>query len=209
MKIAVFGGGGRTGRFLIEQALAEGHQLAVLARNPERLGLTHEHLRVIVGDAADPAAVAQTVMGSEAVISLLGPTRGQEPFTISRAYDHILAAMRQHGVRRLVITAGAGVGDPLDAPGLADRLVGWLLRIMARSVYEDMLQAVAKVRASDLDWTVARAPMLSDGPTPGEVRAGYLGKGVGMRLNRQDFARFVLQQLTSTQYLRQAPVVSN
>jgi len=209
MKIAIFGSTGRTGKLLVAQALENGHQLDVLARDPAKLEVSHEKLTVIQGDAKDAAVVEQVIEGTDAVISALGPTKGQQPFTVSKAVENILAAMQKHNVKRLVFSAGAGVGDPQDEPGFMDKVIGFLLKLTARAVYEDMEKAVQLVRSSKTDWTIARAPMLTDDPGTGDMEVGYLGKGVSMRLSRADLAAFMLASLQTEEHTRKAPVVSS
>ena len=209
MKIAVFGATGRTGIHIVQQALEAGHEVVALARTPAKLSISHPHLKIVQGDIYHAAQVEQTVKVVEAVISALGPTSNQPEFAISTGMEIILAAMQRQNVKRLIISAGAGVGDPQDAPKLFDTAIGLLLRTFSRNVYEDMLRVVATVRASDRDWTVVRVPMLTDGPLTGQIRIGMVGKGTGPRISRADMAAFMLKQVTDTQYLHQAPVVSN
>ena len=52
--LVVLGAAGRTGRLLVEHALAAGHSVTALVRSPEKLTLRHPKLRVVVGDATDP-----------------------------------------------------------------------------------------------------------------------------------------------------------
>lgn len=49
--LALLGGTGRTGRVLIDRALARGYALRVLARDPERLHRRGEALTPVQGDA--------------------------------------------------------------------------------------------------------------------------------------------------------------
>jgi len=123
--------------------------------------------------------------------------------------DNILAAMRQHGVRRLIQSAGAGVRDPQDTPTLLHAFFGGLTRLLSPNVVADMEQVVDKVRHSGLDWTIVRAPMLTEGPATGRVREGYVGKDIGPRLTRADLAAFMLKQLETKTYVGQAPAISN
>ncbi len=209
MKLAIFGGTGKTGRLLVEQALAAGHEVTVLARTPAKLGPARAGLRVIGGDALDPARVEEAVSGAQAVLSLLGPAKDAPPFSISHSMDNIMQAAERCGVRRLVVAAGAGVGDPADKPGPVDKLIGVLLKTAAKGAYEDMSAMARGVRASHLDWTLVRIPRLTDDPPKGTPKVGYLGKGAGMSLSRADLAAFMLQQAASPTYIKQAPVVSN
>jgi hypothetical protein len=115
--------------------------------------------------------------------------------------DHILAAMRQHGVRRLVVSIGAGVRDPQDKPPLGHALFGALVKLLSRNAYEDMLSVDQKVRAAAVDWTIVRVPRLMDTPKTGTIRQGYVGKAIGSQLSRADLAAFMLSQLDDPTYL--------
>jgi putative NADH-flavin reductase len=209
VKLTLFGSTGRTGRLLVEAALARGYYITAFARNPARLGLQSERLYVLQGEILDPQKVSEAVEEADAVISVLGPTNNQPTFEVSKGMANILAAMQVHSVRRLVVSCGASVRDPNDAPGLFDRVVGAWLKLTSHNVYEDMLRMVRLVQASDRAWTVVRVPMLTDAPKTGNVRVGYIGKGVGARLARSDLADFMVAQIKDTAFLRQAPFISN
>jgi putative NADH-flavin reductase len=213
VKIAIFGGTGRTGQHLIRQALSEDHQVSVLARDPGKLdefeGARGGRLSLITGNLADSSCIEQAVSGADVVISVLGPTTNQPTYEVSQGVQHLIEAMKKFGVKRLILSTGAGVGDPEDAPNLFNRLMNTLLAIAARHVYQDMLKTVALVRSSDLDWTVVRVPMLIDGPKTGKVRVGRVGKGIGPRITRADLADFLLQQVTSRELVHKAPAISN
>jgi putative NADH-flavin reductase len=209
MRIAIFGASGRTGQHLVRQALDAGHHVVAFVRSPAKLGIHHERLSVVPGDVQDVAQVEKAVTGADAVISALGPTSNTPEYKVSQGIENILAAMEKQGIRRLVISAGAGVGDANDKPRLFNKAMNVLLNVVARHVYEDMRRSVEIVRASDLDWTIVRVPMLTDGPATGNIQVGYVGKGMGPRLSRADMATFMLQQATSDSYLRQAPAISH
>jgi putative NADH-flavin reductase len=209
MRLALFGVTGRTGRLLLGQALAAGHMVTALVRDPARVEGPSDRLALVTGDVRAGDCVAATVAGAQAVLSVLGPSANRPDFAVSQGTANILTAMQAHGVRRLVLSTGAGVGDARDTPGLFHHLITALLKLTARFVYEDMLRVVELVRAADLDWTIVRVPMLTDGSAAGRVRVGYVGAGTGPRLARGDLAAFMLKQVSDSTYLRQAPVISN
>lgn len=209
MKLAIFGASGRTGHVLVAQALASGHDVNALVRTPSRFDLQHERLHLIQGDLQDEAKVAEVVAGTDAVLSVLGPKGNQPTFVVSKGTANVITAMRQHGVRRLVVSAGAGVRDSQDRPGLFDKGIGALIKLTASNVYEDMVRTVDLVRTSDMDWTVVRAPMLTDGPATSNIKVGYVGAGVGPRVSRGNLAAFMLGQANDATYYRQAPVISS
>jgi putative NADH-flavin reductase len=209
MKVTIFGATGRTGRHLVGQALEAGHEVVSFARTPTKLSIEDEKLSIVHGTVQDATRVREAVTGADAVLSVLGPTSNEPTYEVSQGMENILAAMQAQGVQRLVQSIGAGVGDPNDQPGLFDRAIKVLLRLMSRYVYEDMVRVADLIRASDLDWTLVRVPMLTDAPPSGDVLVGYLGRGVGARISRTDMAAFILEQASDDTYLRQAPVISN
>ena len=72
MKLLVFGASGGTGRRLVQQALQQGHVVTAFARDPSKIRLAHENLRVVRGDILQPDSVESAVAGQEAVLSALG-----------------------------------------------------------------------------------------------------------------------------------------
>jgi putative NADH-flavin reductase len=209
MKLAIFGASGRTGQHLVQQALDARHEVVALIRTPSKLNIQNTRLTLIQGDIQDIVKVEQTIKGVDAVLSVLGPTSNKPDYQVTKGTKNILVAMKKLGVRKLVISAGAGVGDPHDEPKLANKFINILLKIMARYVYEDMKQVVDLVRASDVDWVIVRVPMLTDAPATGSIKIGYVGKGMGSRISRADMAAFILKQLDDNTYLHHAPAISN
>ncbi len=208
MKLAIFGGTGKTGQQLVQQALDAGHEVVMLARTPSNVTLQHEKLTVVPGDILDANQVAQVIQGADAVLSVLGPRSNKPEFVISRGTEHILNAMKQHQVRRIIISAGAGVRDPLDKPKFIDHVFGILLNMLSKNAVEDMKQVVEKVRQSDRDWIVVRVPRLTEQPAQGTLKVGYVGD-ITSQLSRADMAAFMLKQLDNDMYLRKAPAISN
>lgn len=209
MMLTIFGSTGRSGQYLVQQALALGYEVTAFARSPEKLAPFEGRIRIVKGDLEDAAAVEEAVANADAVLSVLGPTENVPEYQITRGTGYILAAMEKHGVRRLIIAAGAGVSDPNDEPTVVNRAINVLLKLFSRHVYEDMKRTVDLVRASDVAWTIVRVPRLTDGEASGDIKVGYVGKGMGMSVRRGDLAAFMLQQVQSDAYVRQAPAISN
>lgn len=209
MKLAIFGGTGKTGKLLVTQALEAGHDVVLLARTPSKMDdVRHERLQVLKGDILEADCVDKTIQGADAVISTLAPSNNKPTFIISQGMDNILAAMHKYDVQRLVISTGAGIRDPHDKPKVIDRVAGFLLRVLAKNVAADMQQSIDKVRQSGLEWIIVRVPMLTDQPSRGSLKVGYVGD-ITPRLSRTDMATFMLQQVTADTYIRKAPAISN
>lgn len=209
MKITIFGATGGTGRQLVQQALAAGHEVTAFVRDPARLNYQHGCLRIVQGDVTDPVAVEGAVTGAQAVISVLNTRGDAKGRPITQGTQNILAAMRKSGVRRLVFSAPPSARDTQDAPDLRYKLMISLVKLAAREGYEDLVGSAQAVRASDVDWTIVRLPFPIEQPKTGHVKVGYLNKKSGTRISRGDAAAFMLEEVQESKYLRQAPVISN
>jgi uncharacterized protein YbjT (DUF2867 family) len=208
----VFGATGATGKLIIERALAAGNDVVVFARNPARLGRTHERLTVIQGELADGAAVERAVNGVDAVISVLGPhpreNLAERP--LSRGMETIIAAMARAGTRRLVVSSTPSAADPNDLPDPRFRILVGIIKSLMRPAYDEIVNVARIVRGSDTDWTIVRVTLLNSRPGSGRIRAGYLGRRqIGTRISRADLAAFMLDQASDRTWLRKAPTVSN
>jgi putative NADH-flavin reductase len=210
MKLVIFGATGGTGIPLVQKALEAGHSVTALVRTPSKLTISHAALTVVQGDATNAQDVINTIApDTEAVISVLGPVKGQPANMISSAAQNILTAMTQRDVNRLIWMTGAGVRFPQDKPGLMDHVMGFLLKTMAGDVLAESEKAVRAVQASDRKWTIVRVPRLTSNPATGAFRVGWVGVNTGMQITRADSATFILQELAENKHIRQAPMISN
>jgi putative NADH-flavin reductase len=210
MKIAVFGSSGNVGKLLVGQALAEGYDVVAYARNPSKLTIRHDHLTIIQGELSDEAMIEHTVTGVDAVISVMGPSGKSEGTPITQGMRYIIAAMEKHGVRRLIALSTASSKDPNDKLGIKIRTMIAVVKTTSPDAYADIVGWSEVIRASNLDWTLARILLLNDKPKTGNVRTGYPGRNeLGTQISRANLADFMLKQVTDTKYIRQAPVVTN
>lgn len=156
MKLLVTGATGFVGTHVVNALLRRGHEVAVLARDPDRARSRYnrpvERLR---GDLADPATLARAVGGRDAVIHLVGiihETRTQTFDRVHRvAVENVVASMKSAGLRRLLHMSAMGTSS--DSPSEYGR---------SKAAGE------AVVRESGLDWTIFR-PSIIFGPGDGFV----------------------------------------
>ena len=219
MRLAIFGPTGGTGRRLVERAIAEGHDVTAFVRNPSKLTARHERLGVFEGDAFDAAAVREAVAGTEAVVCVLGsrtpsnplhPRRPGDPNGVTSAgTENIVAAMKEHGLRRLVCQTAWGVGDSRQNPGLAGAFfMNVLVPPLLRDEYADKEAQEKIVSESDLDWIIVRPMLLTNGPWTNDYRADVdLKPGRSPYISRADVADFLLRQLTNDTFVRKAPAI--
>src|SRR2546423_12825676 len=201
LKLLVIGATRGTGRQVMQQALAAGHSVVALTRDPARIDVPHDvpdqRLSVVRGDVLDPASLAPALADRNAVISTLGVTSGRAPTTLySEGMRNIIQAMRATGVRRLVAVSAAPLSSD-DGDTLPSRLLlKPLLWTLLRPVYADMARMEDEIRQSGLDWTIMRPPRLTDKPPSGRYRTA-LNRGVrgGYTISRADLAAAILTLL--------------
>jgi putative NADH-flavin reductase len=206
MQIAVFGATGRTGIPLVRQALDRDHEVVAFVRTPDKLQLEDDALSVVQGDVYSGENVAEAIAGVDAVVSVLGQTDDGPDDLLTVAGDRIMTAMAEAGVTRFVTLVGAGVRTEGESVSLSGKVVGGMLKLLAREVLEDAKAHVEQVRESDLDWTVVRAPRLTDGEGTGSYRAGDIALGFDS-IARADVARFMLDCLENGWHVRELPKV--
>lgn len=210
--IAIFGATGPSGRYIIEEALKAGYELAVYTRDAKKLASFEGRVRIVVGDLQNRSAIVKCVQGADAVISALGPNgfkvQGDKP--VMHGMTHIIAAMEQAGVRRLIQISTAAYRDPKDSFAFKPHAFALLFKVIARKGYEDIKATGELIANTDLDWTLVRIPNLKDGHAHGGVNVGWYGKTkLSMKLSRGNLAKFLVEQVTDKTFVRAAPGIAN
>ncbi|SCF12086.1 NAD(P)H-binding [Micromonospora viridifaciens] len=205
MRITVFGANGPTGRLLTGQALAAGHQVAAVTRQPDSFPLHHDRLEVVGADVLDSVAVDAAVAERDVVLSALGVPAGKKPIsTYSRGVANIVAAMKRHRVRRLAVITSSGVEPRSYSDGgfLFNRVfLPYVTRVLGKTLYDDMRRMEALVRASDLDWTIVRPSGLYHLPSVTDYTI-VEGHADGRFTARTDLAASMLALLDGDRHVR-------
>jgi uncharacterized protein YbjT (DUF2867 family) len=212
MRITVFGATGPAGRLVVRRAHDQQHQVTAYARSPAKLDELREltGLTVVAGELDDAAAIRTAVKGADAVISLLGPGRdkaGIEP--LAPGMQTIVDAMTQAGVRRLVATSTPSAPDPADGRDLRIRAMVTGIRLGMTPAYRTIIAMAETVRASSLDWTLARLPLLHDKPTHTPARPRQIGEPGGLRLSRSALADFLINEAAAGTWSGRAPLLAD
>lgn len=211
MHLAIFGASGATGQLLTKRALAAGHQVSALVRTPSTFP-QRDAVRVIAGSAFDPATIAATLEGSDAVLSALGARSLRKEDVLERAIPLIVQAMQRSGPRRIVVLGSAGA-----LPTSLDKQPAYRRWIVQNIIYNTFLKhPVASQRAqyaalsvSGLDWTMVMPPMLNNRPARGTFRidADALPRN-GSQVSREDVANFLFDQLTSPTHIQRGVYIT-
>ena len=207
-KILVLGATGGTGRRIVSQAIAFGHEVTALVRSPEKAS-DLKGARLIAADVRDEKALREALKGQDAVVSALGTPASpfREVTLLSTATRALVDAMKAEHVSRLICITGLGAGDSAGHGGFVfDNLI---FPLLLRKVYADKNRQEAIVRESGLDWVLVRPSILNDKPGRDTIRAFTDVSGFhGGTISRDDVARFVLDQLRGDAWLHRSPLIT-
>jgi putative NADH-flavin reductase len=194
MKLFVIGATGRTGREVVEQALARGHQVTAFVRSPEGIKLKNERLTVIKGNAMDEDQLANAMQNHDAVVSTLGPREVFKPTSMLRdSAFAITGAMQRAGIKRLVVLSAAA-----HFPGIPNRIASLIMRNHMR----DSLAMEEVVQGNGLDWTIARPPRLTqENYLTYRSREGAAPR-MGFSLARKALAAFMLDAMEQKKHFQ-------
>jgi putative NADH-flavin reductase len=187
MKLLVIGATGRTGREIVQQALARGHHVTAFVRSPESITLENERLTVLKGNAMDENQLFNAMQNHDAVLSTLGPREVFKPS--SMLHDSAVAttrAMNRSGVKRLLVLSAAA-----HFPGIPNRIASFIMRNHMR----DSLAMEEIVQANGLDWTIARPPRLTEGDYTTYRSREAAAPKMGLTLSRKAVAAFMLDAI--------------
>ncbi len=209
MKILVFGASGRTGQHIVSQALEKGHQVTAFVRDPSKLSLEDQRLRIVCGNVADYENVQSAIKGQDAVLSALGAS---SPFkfdqVVVNGIRNIIIAMEQSGTRRLIYLSFIGVRE---SRGDAPLVIRYLAPLILRTEIAGHESREKMIVDSRLAWTIVRPSGLSSGPKKSIYRFGEDLKSRAFMVNssREDVADFMLRLLNDDQYLKKKPRIMN
>jgi len=221
MKLTIFAASGGIGHHLVGQALAAGHDVTAVARNPASLPAEVRAVRADLA-TAQPAALATAVGGADAVLSALGPRSKADYGIATTGTRAIVGAMEAAGVRRLVVVSAAPVGTiasprrprpPRHDSGdgfVMRHLLSPLITAALRDLYVDLARMEDTLADSGLDWTAVRPPRLTNGPETGAYRTAS-GRNLrrGLTVSRADVAHLMLAALGQPETIGQTIGIAN
>lgn len=205
MKIAVIGATRGIGLALTKAALADGHDVTVLARNPEKMPISNPKLTVIAGDALNLDSTSKVVDGQDVICDCLGTANVTQTITMfSRSAQNLAKALKPEQL--LIAVTGMGSGDSKGAGGF---LYDWIfMPLVLRRIYADKDKQEDIIKSGIARWIIVRPGLLFNGPHTGRYRALTDLKGIhGGKIGREDVADFMLAQAKSPTFEGQTPLL--
>lgn len=216
MKVLVIGATGGSGIAAVRELVSAGHTVTAFSRHPEKLGALSEKVEAVAGDASILSDIDKVMMGKDAVIVTLGISESalrvrllgsqNTPINIrSVGTANVIAAMRSHGMRRLVVQSSFGVGESRAKLPLLYRL---MFRLLLAPQIADTEEQEQLVRSSGLDWVIAQPVNLTDAVEAGDPVASPEGEVQTMRVSRQQVGAFLARAIGNPTYLQRSVALS-
>ncbi len=200
MRVAILGGTGGVGRWLMAIARENGDHVKILVRDRAKLPRDLGAIGVIEGDALDARSVDATIAGTDVVFSALGADGWGTTTLYSRSATLIIDAMRRNAISRILAISSAGVEDDPNMNAFARRIV---MPFVLKNVLHDMALMERSLVASGLVWTIVRPGRLTDGPRTGLYRANdRFVPERGRDISRADVADFMYRVIIDERTIR-------
>ena len=208
MRVLIIGASKGIGLETTRQALDAGHDVRALARSATAIAVSNPSLEKMPGDALKTEDVEAALVGVDVVIQTLGVGLGdlfRPVHLFSDATRVLIAAMRSQVVKRLICVTGFGAGDSRASISCLQRLP---FQIVFGRAYDDKSLQEQLIKESELDWTIARPGVLTNGPRTSRNRilseASQWRNGI---ISRADVAEFLVRQIGDQTYIRKTPVL--
>jgi uncharacterized protein YbjT (DUF2867 family) len=215
-KVLVVGATGGTGRATIEALVKRGHRVTAFSRHAEALENGSDRVTRVNGDATHADDVERAVAGHDAVIITLGITENplrvrlfgtaRTPLDVrSAGTRNVIAAMRKHGVHRLVVQSSYGVGETRGRLRWLERLFFSLL--LKPQIADTEVQEL-EVRESGVDWVLAQPVHLTDEESDQMPFVSADGQVCEWKISRREVAQFLALAAQGPDYLGQSVALS-
>ena len=206
-KIAVIGGTGKSGKYLVSELLNRGFHLRLLLRNPENFQTNSPLIEIIKGDARNYEPIHSLLEGCHAILSTLGQPKGEKSI-FSDATKNIIKAMTEYDITRYILTTGLNVDTPFDKKS---EIVKFGTEWMKTNYPETTLDKQVEyelLAQSNIDWTLVRLPVIELTDEKKEIRIS-LEDCPSDKISAASLADFIVRQLDDETYLRKVPFVAN
>jgi len=205
-KVAVLGGGGRTGKYLVKQLLKNGFSVKLLLRNPDNFTIQNSKIEIIKGDALSEESVSLLLGDCQAVINTIGQRMG-EPMVASRATKNVLNAMDAYGIQRYLLLAGLNIDTPFDKKSPKTIMATDWMKTNFPEIQKDRQFTYDLLSSSKIDWTQVRVPLIVFSDESNEISVN-LEDCLGDKITALDISKFLVKEMVEPNYIRQSPFIS-
>ncbi|MBN1499101.1 MAG: NAD(P)H-binding protein [Spirochaetes bacterium] len=206
-KIAIIGGSGKVGTFLVRQCIDNNIKIRLLLRSPERFHLQNSLIEIVKGDARNIDCINELVTGCTCVINAVSTPKGEKPF-FSQMTQNLLHAMSQSSIKRYILVTGLVIDVPGDKKGVSTRMKSALMKFIFPEIIAEKAEDYRLLSQSELEWTVVRIPYLDLKKKSGKTYVN-LKDCKGRSISGEDLADFLINQIDREEFIKKAPFLSN
>lgn len=206
MRLSIFGATGKTGSEIVKLAMANGHEVTALVRDPAKMLPEDQQINLITGDVLDFSSVKKAVEGQDAVICALGSSSLGKTLVRSDGTANIINAMNETNVKRLFVISAMGVGESWSTLSFINKLFFATLLWSARQDHE---KQETFVKDSNLDWTIIRPSGLTDSSLTGSYDVGENILAKTSQIARADIADLIIKELGNRAFIQKAVTITN
>ncbi|MBT2619674.1 MULTISPECIES: NAD(P)-dependent oxidoreductase [Chryseobacterium] len=205
--IAVIGGTGKSGKYLVQYLLEKGYKMKLLLRTPENFKLEHPLIEIVKGDARDYHSVNTLIKDCSVVMSTLSQPVGEESI-FSDAAENITRSMALHGIKRYIVIAGLNVDTPFDKKSIkVKQATEWMYQNYPKTT-KDRQAEYEILTKTNLDWTLIRLPLIIQTSESFKTETN-LEDCKGENISATDLAEFLTSQIDDRTYIKQSPFLYN
>ncbi|PXY44544.1 NAD(P)-dependent oxidoreductase [Flavobacterium hydrophilum] len=206
IKIAVLGGSGRTGKYLVNQLLNEGFSIKLLLRKPENFTIKNSQIEIIKGDAIDEKSIRLLLEGCHVVMSTIGQRPG-EPMVASNATKNILKTMKIYNIKRYILLAGLNIDTPFDKKSEKTILATNWMKTNYPEIQKDRQLTYDLLTECNTEWTQVRVPFIEFTDESAELLVS-LEDCLGEKISAHDIADFMVKEMMNPKFIRKSPFIS-
>ncbi len=207
-KVAVIGGTGKSGKYLVDNLLQQGFHLKLLLRHPEKHCFKNPLIETIKGDARDYNSVLRCTEDCQAIISTLGQPKGEKPI-FSQASENIIKSVQKNGFSRYIGITGLNVNTPSDQKDERIRYATqWMYDNFPETTRDKQQEYEYLTQNRMVDWTLVRLPLIIQTDEHFPIQTS-LENCKGDKISASDLADFLVSQLRDKSYIQKSPFLYN
>ncbi len=205
-KILILGSTGKIGQVLTKRLLEKNHSVTTLVRNPNKLTLRSEKLKIVKGDVANIHDLKSVLKDVDVVVSVLGHGfRTSFPLQ-KKTMEVLIPTMTEKKIQRLLTITGSDLLVDGDNYPLYAQLQRKLFSIVDPYRMTDAVDQQKLIEQSNLDWTVIRTPVHNSGA---KIRSKVTEKKpfLWQTIPRKTVVEFIVDCIENNSYIRKSPII--
>ena len=208
-QISILGSTGLVGKELLSQTLDRGFQVKTLVRDPIKLEDLADKVHIVEGHYFEPEKLKETIKGSRAVLSTVGPQSKASPGQATEDYlaslSTIFDEMKAGSIQRFICILGAAVLAPDDKPQIQRKIMRFIMGIIARHLRDTKQAELQVISHSNLKWTALRPGMIT------RTEGSFISSEdhlANFKVDVRQLAGFMLDSIESDKWIGRAPLVA-